>query len=85
MTFSSVIGRGVRVITGVFFAVVAAGAALEGALWTAISGVTLAIYATVDPRGVNQTVRGGYWLVFGLILAVTVALSLVDARSGRTG
>jgi hypothetical protein len=77
-----VLGLITRIVIGVFFAIVQAGAFLEGELLSASSGLILALFATVNPSSFTSRTKINYWLVFIALFITALGLSYVDMKNG---
>ena len=77
-----VLGLITRIVIGVFFAIIQAGAFLEGELLAATSGLIVALFTTVNPSAFTSKTKINYWVAFLALLIVALGLSYVDMKNG---
>lgn len=61
--------------------VIQAGAFLEHSWGTAITGLLLALFLTVDPAQVRARTKYSYWLVLSALIMLFFAGSVFDIRN----
>ena len=75
------LGLFIRIITGIFFTLISAGALIEGQLLTFFSSMILAILTTMNPIYFLSKTKINYWVIFIAALIITLGLSYMDAKN----
>ena len=79
---SKVLTISIRIVVGVFAAIVGAGAFLSAQYLTGLGGISLALLATANPSNFRERWNVSFWLVFVAWILLFLLLSYLDMSRG---